>query len=149
MKKKWIEYFFRLADTAASASKDPRTKVGAVAVSNHRQVVGTGYNGFPRGVYDDPEIDNHRYEYPAKQDFTVHAEQNIVALAAYHGVRLADSTVFCTLQICPECAKLLIQAGVKEVHVRLDASSKKWIERWPVSLQLFKEAGVGVHEYEN
>lgn len=98
-----------LAILVASWSKDPSTQVGAVLVDSKRRVIGTGYNGFPRGVLDHP----HRYaNRPLKYEMVVHAELNAILNATRE---LDDSTLYVTLSPCNECAKAIIQSGIKRV----------------------------------
>lgn len=131
----WDNYFLDLAEAVAYASKDPSTKVGAVIVRPDRTVASLGYNGFPRGIEDSPERLNDR---PTKYSMVVHAEPNAI-LSAREPVR--GYSIYTTLFTCSDCAKLLIQAGIKQV-----ASPTYDIERWENSLklakQLFDEAGV-------
>jgi len=101
----------RQAELVASKSKDTSTKVGAVLV-RHNNAFSTGYNGFPRGVNDNiPE----RHERPAKYDWVVHSEVNAILNAAREGFMTYGSTMYVTLHPCKECAKAIVQAGVKEV----------------------------------
>lgn len=131
----WDNYFLDLAEAVAYASKDPSTKVGAVIVRPDRTVASLGYNGFPRGIEDSHARLNDR---PTKYSMVVHAEPNAI-LSAREPVR--GYSMYTTLFTCSDCAKLLIQAGIKEV-----VSPTYDIERWENSLrlakQLFDEAGV-------
>lgn len=108
---RWHERFLALAREVASWSKDPSTKVGAVAVDASRRVLETGYNGPPRGVVDSPD----RMERPAKYLWTAHAEENLVAHAAR--ARLEGATVYVTHLCCNACARMLINAGVAKVVI--------------------------------
>lgn len=106
---KWDHRFMALAEHIAQWSKDPSTKVGAVIVDKHRRVIGMGYNGFPRGVGDEPS----RYaDRPTKYKFVVHAEANAILNAS---VPVEDSTLYVTLAPCHECMKLIIQQGIKAI----------------------------------
>ena len=91
---KWRTRFLDLAKHIAQWSKDPSTKVAAVAVSTANAVLTTGFNGPPRGVKDLPE----RFERPAKYVYTAHAEENLVAHAARQV--LEGSTVYVTHCCC-------------------------------------------------
>ena len=107
----WDEYFMKQAELVALKSKDTSTKVGAV-LARHNNGFSTGYNGFPRGVNDNiPE----RHERPAKYDWTVHSELNCLLNAAREGFKTYGSTMYVTLHPCKECAKAIVQAGVKRV----------------------------------
>lgn len=148
MKKSWIKYFFDICDTVARKSKDPTTKVGAVIVGSQNQVLGTAFNGLPMGVPDFVEGTSDRYEKPQKYIYTVHAEANIIALAARHGVRLDGSILFCNLQPCVECTKLIIQAGIKEVYCRVDEGTGDWRELLVFAKIMCKESGVKIFAFD-
>ena len=106
------EFFMASAMLAAKRSKDPSTQTGAVIVNPDNRIIATGYNGFPNGCKDDfpwlrkGEFINTKYAY------VVHAEVNAVMNATASCV---DGRMFCTLYPCNECAKVIIQAGIKEV----------------------------------
>lgn len=134
--QKWLWRFRDLAKQVASWSKDS-TKVGAVAVTDDKAVVATGYNGLPRGVMDLPE----RLERPAKYLYTTHAEANIVAHAARTVLR--GTTVFVTHCCCAQCAALLINAGVARVVIG-DGKTHMSDETFIAAKQMFIEAGVEV-----
>src|SRR5690242_4489325 len=112
--RKWDFHFLNLAADIARWSKDPSTKVGAVLVDDQNIVRGMGYNGFPRGVNDDPERLNNR---ELKYKMVVHAEVNAILSAGSRsrGSRLYVYPAFFTPCICNECCKVAIQAGVKEI----------------------------------
>lgn len=108
----WDRYFLDIAEIVASRSKDRSRQVGSVLVRD-RQVLATGFNGFPSGVNDDlPE----RHERPKKYMWTVHSELNALLQAGKHGINTADTTLYVTpLSPCLGCAKAAVQAGVKEI----------------------------------
>lgn len=133
----WDQRFLDLAHHISLWSKDPSTKVGAVAVSDARAVLETGYNGIPRGVLDLSE----RMERPAKYIWTAHAEENLVAHAARKV--LCGSTVYVTHMCCAGCARMLINAGVKKVIVGSGSTSMPE-EQFEAARQMFLEAGVVV-----
>ena len=109
----WKLKYMELAKTIASWSKDPSTQVGAICVGEIGQVLSQGYNGFPRGVLDLPEKLEDRTE---KYKHTVHAEMNCIYHACRTGVSLKGSSMFVYgLPICHECAKAIIQVGIKKV----------------------------------
>lgn len=108
------QYFLNLALAASLKSKDS-TKVGAVIVGKDNQILSLGFNGFARGVYDDPETVPERYERPKKYEWTIHAEQNAIANAARHGIALNGSKLYVTHKCCKACCDLVIQAGICEV----------------------------------
>ncbi len=109
----WDEYFMGVALLSAMRSKDPHTQVGACIVNQKKRIIGIGYNGFPYGVEDDTfpwtkEGDWLDTKYP----YVVHAEPNAILNAT---VSLENSTLYVTLFPCNECAKLIIQSGIKEL----------------------------------
>lgn len=113
----WDEYFMGIAMLAARRSKDPNTQVGACIVSQDNIIISTGYNGMPKGCSDDEypwerEGDNTKYPY------VVHAELNAVLNA--NGRDLRGSKLYVALFPCNECAKAIIQSGVKEVFYLSD-----------------------------
>lgn len=114
---RWITYFFTIAKVVSEQSKDPSTKVGCVVVDKDRHILATGYNGFPVGFRDSDERYNNR-EFKLKH--VCHAEANAICQCASTGSCFKNSFIFVTLQPCIECAKLIIQSGIKEVHFLVD-----------------------------
>ena len=110
----WDEYFMGVALLAAQRSKDPNTQVGACIVDDSKRILSTGYNGFPQGCSDD-EFPWNRDEKcgETKYQFVVHAELNAILNAS--GKNLSHATVYVALFPCNECAKAIIQSGIKEV----------------------------------
>ena len=108
----WDEYFMGVALLAAKRSKDPSTQVGACIVSPDNVIISTGYNGFPYGCSDDEfpwtrDGDDNKYPY------VVHAELNAILNAG--GRNLKGAKVYVDLFPCNECAKAIIQSGIREV----------------------------------
>ena len=110
----WDEYFMGVAMLSSYRSKDPNTQVGACIVDGQNRILSTGYNGFPLGCSDDDfpwgrsgEANDTKYPY------VVHAELN--AILNTRGKSLQDSKIYVALFPCNECAKAIIQAGIKEV----------------------------------
>ena len=108
----WDEYFMGVAKLAACRSKDPSTQVGACIVSQDDIIISTGYNGMPKGCSDD-EFPWNRDGEENKYPYVVHAELNAILNA--NGRDLRGSRVYVALFPCNECAKAIIQSGVKEV----------------------------------
>ena len=108
----WDEYFMGIAMLAARRSKDPNTQVGACIVSSDNIIISTGYNGMPKGCSDD-EFPWNRDGSVNKYAYVVHAELNAILNA--NGRDLRGSRVYVALFPCNECAKAIIQSGVKEV----------------------------------
>ena len=140
---KWDERFLNLAKEISTWSKDPSTKVGAVAIGTKGEVLAQGYNGFPRGVLDSPE----RYETKEiKYQYVVHAEMNCIYNATYNGIGLDGATMYIWgLPLCNECAKGIIQVGV----IRVVSPKNGGIElpdKWKIScfntLKMLKEVEI-------
>jgi len=108
----WDEYFMGIAMLAAKRSKDPNTQVGACIVSPDNIIISTGYNGMPKGCSDDIYPWDREGE-ETKYAYVVHAELNAILNA--NGRDLRGSRVYVALFPCNECAKAIIQSGVKEV----------------------------------
>ncbi len=110
----WDDYFMGVALLAAERSKDPNTRVGACIVDAQNRILSTGYNGFPLGCSDD-DFPWQRVgeETDTKYPYVVHAELN--AILNSRGKSLAGSKLYVALFPCNECAKAIIQSGVKEV----------------------------------
>ena len=111
----WNEYFMGIAMLAAKRSKDPSTQVGACIVSADNIIISTGYNGMPKGCSDDefPWDRSGETEADTKYPYVVHAELNAILNA--NGRDLRGSRLYVALFPCNECAKAIIQSGVKEV----------------------------------
>ena len=110
----WDEYFMGVALLASQRSKDPSTQVGACIIDTDNRILSTGYNGFPQGCSDD-EFPWNRDESlgETKYNYVVHAELNAILNAS--GKSLADAILYVALFPCHECAKAIIQSGIKEV----------------------------------
>ncbi|MBQ2603736.1 MAG: dCMP deaminase family protein [Acutalibacteraceae bacterium] len=108
----WDEYFMGVALLAAKRSKDPNTQVGACIVDENNIILSTGYNGFPIGCSDD-EYPWSRTGEETKYPFVVHAELNTILNA--NGKNLRGSRLYVSLFPCNECAKAIIQSGIKEI----------------------------------
>ena len=137
---KWDLRFLELAATVAQWSKDLSTKVGAVAVSGHRSVLETGFNGIARGVQDLPE----RLERPAKYIWTAHAEENLITHAARR--HLEGSTVYVTHLCCSTCARMLINSGVAKVVIGEGRVRSMPPEQFVAARTMLEEAGVALIE---
>ncbi len=110
----WDDYFMGVALLAAQRSKDPNTQVGACIVDSEKRILSTGYNGFPLGCSDDEfpwgrDKNSGETKYP----FVVHAELN--AILNSQGKNLTGAKLYVALFPCNECAKAIIQSGIKEV----------------------------------
>ena len=141
---KWYKRYLKLAKEVATWSKDPNTQVGAVVVGSKGQILSQGYNGFPRGISDLSKRLNDR---DIKLSLIVHAEMNAIYNATYSGVSLDGSTIFIHgLPACAECAKGIIQVGIKKVVVSKQCIEARphWNDSWKKSISMFAEAGIAV-----
>lgn len=130
-----------VASLAASWSKDT-TKVGAVIVDEDGIVVSMGYNGLPRGCND---TINERWVNPAKKFYAEHAEKNCIYHAARHGKPVVGCTLYSTLFPCADCAKAMIQSGIKTiVTTKPDFNNKSWGESFRAAITMLKEAKVSI-----
>lgn len=142
----WDIRFLNLAGHISTWSKDPSTKVGACAIDpENKNILGVGYNGFPRGIRDDSRLDQKVTKYP----LIVHAEMNVIFNAAINGVSLRGASLYIYgLPPCSECTKGIIQSGVKRVVMpSLDYWSdikQNWLDSWELSKQLYNEADIVV-----
>lgn len=109
----WDECFMRMAHVIAKRSKDPSTRLGAVVVNNDNVVVGMGYNGWPRGIEVDAlPWDREGEVIDTKYPYVCHAEEN----AIYNSnASTKNCKIYCSLFPCNECAKTIIQNGIKEI----------------------------------
>ena len=143
---KWTKRYLQLAREVASWSKDPSRKIGAVAVGSKGQILSQGYNGFPRGISDDDLRLNDR---ETKYKYVVHAEMNVIYNATFSGVSLDGASLYVYgLPVCSECAKGIIQVGIKDVHIFIDQDIHvSWLESWDRTKSMFEEAGVNFKTY--
>lgn len=144
---KWDRRFLRLANEIATWSHDPSTKVGAVIVRPNLTIASTGYNGFPRGLSDDPALYSDR---DVKLSRVVHAEMNAILNAGANGVSVDGCTVYVSkLPPCDRCAVHVIQAGIRRVVY--DEPDEATMDRWRSSiestLRMFGEAGIHTTSY--
>ncbi|MGN0512846.1 MAG: deoxycytidylate deaminase [Lachnospiraceae bacterium] len=141
----WDEYFMGVAYLSGMRSKDPNTQVGACIVSSDNKILSMGYNGLPIGCSDD-EFPWCREGAPLdnKYFYTTHSELN--AILNYRGGSLEGARLYVTLFPCNECAKAIIQAGIKSIVYKED----KYADTPSViaSKRMFKAAGVEMIKYE-
>ena len=137
----WDEYFMAIAKLSAMRSKDPSTQVGACIVSNDNRILSIGYNGAPNGFDDEKfpwgrEGENLNTKYP----YVCHAEMN--AILNYRGSKkdLENSKIYVDLFPCNECAKQIIQSGIKHVIYLCDKYADT--DGVKASKRMFEECGV-------
>jgi dCMP deaminase len=141
----WDEYFMGVALLSAMRSKDPKTQVGACIINQEKRIIGIGYNGFPIGVEDDDfPWDNGKTWLNSKYPYVVHAEPNAILNAT---VSLKNATLYVTLFPCNECAKLIIQSGIKELVFLEDKYHNE--DSFIASRKMFDAAGVKMRQMDH
>ncbi|MBQ2597346.1 MAG: dCMP deaminase family protein [Oscillospiraceae bacterium] len=142
----WDEYFMGIAFLSAKRSKDPNTQVGACIVSQDNKILSMGYNGFPNGCSDEdfPWNRESADPYDNKYFYTTHSELN--AILNYRGGSLEGSKLYVTLFPCNECAKALIQSGIRTVIYAEDRYANTSATR--ASKRMLRAAGVEFYPYE-
>jgi len=142
----WAEYFMGIALLSARRSKDPNTQVGACIVNENNIILSTGYNGMPKGCSDDElPWDRDGDFQDTKYAYVCHSELN--AILNSDGRSLADAILYVTLFPCNECAKAIIQAGIKKVVYREDKYPD--CDATEVSRKLFKMAGITLEKFQS
>lgn len=142
MRPAWHEYFMRMAELAATRSTCLRRHVGAVIVKD-RMVLSTGYNDTPRGLPNCGDGGCARCGGDAPSGaaldtcLCLHAEQNSIIQAAYHGVSIAGGTMYTTHQPCLTCAKMIVNVGITAIVFAGDYPD-------PLALDVLKRAGVSL-----
>ena len=144
----WDDYFMTMVYLVASKSKDKRTKIGAVVVGPNKEIRSTGYNGFVRGLDD---LNFKRQKKGEKNYWYEHAERNSIYNATLIGASLSDCIMYTQGVPCMDCARGIVQSGIKEVVV-----DKKWVtnnlkkfgKRDRRTIEMFDEVGVALRKYE-
>lgn len=144
----WDQYFITMAYLVAMKSKDQSTHIGSVLVGEDHQVISTGYNSLPRG-FDDSRTDvNVR---PLKYQYYEHSERNAIFNSALTGVSTKGSILYTLAYPCSDCARAIVQSGIREVVVH-GSNSLQEIERWKesmaVSIDIFESCGVEFRVWE-
>jgi len=142
----WTQHWIGEAQYASTKSKDQSTKCGAVIVDEYEQIVSSGFNGFARGVDDDnPEY----HKRPLKYDMTEHAERNAIYAAAAGRGGTRGTTMYLGhspyLGICTDCARAIIQAGIKAVvgpNISFSGRGAQWEHNCRTAHHMLIEAGV-------
>ena len=143
----WDEYFMNIAELISSRSTCLRRKVGAVLVKGKR-ILATGYNGAPSGLQHCAETGciMEKMGIPSGEKHELcrglHAEQNAIIQAAYHGISIKDSILYITCHPCSVCAKMIINGGIKEIVIKESYPDK-------ISGQLLAEGGIKVRIIEH
>lgn len=138
----WENYFMGITTLVAKRSTCLRRSVGAIIVKDKR-ILTTGYNGAPSGIRHCIEVGCLREQLNVASGERhelcrgIHAEQNAIIQAAFHGVSIEDSTLFCTNLPCSICAKMIINAGIKKIYYQsgyADAISEDMLQEASVEL---------------
>ena len=140
----WDEYFMGVALLSGMRSKDPNTQVGACIVSKENKILSMGYNGLPIGCSDDDfPWEREGDELNTKYLYTTHSELN--AILNYRGGSLDGATLYVTLFPCNECAKAIIQAGIRTIVYESDKYANDASTR--ASKRMLNAAGVRYYQY--
>ena len=142
----WDEYFMGIAQLSAMRSKDPNTQVGACIVSKENKILSMGYNGFPKGCDDDEYPWNRDGDvYDSKYAYVTHSELN--AILNYRGGSLDGTKLYVTLFPCNECAKAIIQSGIRRIVY--DSDKYETTPAVVASKKMLNAAGVVLQRYEH
>lgn len=146
LNEKWMSRYLKLTKDIANWSKDPNKKIGALIVNKKGNIVSQGYNGFPRGIKD-----NKRYnDKITKNKFVVHAEVNAILNALYNGASVKNCSIFISgLPVCHDCAKVIIQSGIKNVIIdtKLKVESS-WYQSNLDAIDMFNEAHINCYLFD-
>lgn len=140
----WDTYFMGVASLSAMRSKDPSTQVGACIVNRKNHIIGIGYNGLPNGLNDDAyPWDKDGDFLNTKYPYVVHAEPNAILNSTSS---LEKATLYVTLFPCHECAKLIIQSGIKELVYASDKYQE--VDSFKASKRMLKDAGLSIRQID-
>ncbi len=137
----WDDYYINLCKTIATRSKDNSTQLGAVIVDKYNTLLSQGYNSFPRGINDSLKSRQLR---PNKYYYFEHAERNAIYNACRSGISLLNSKLYVPWLPCSDCARAIIQSGIKEVIIENNFVEERWQESAIPSLYMFLEAEIKV-----
>jgi dCMP deaminase len=144
----WDEYYLNICGVVATRSKDPNTQVGCIIAGPAHEIRSTGYNSLPRGIRDDVA---ERLERPTKYLWMEHAERNAIYNAARCGTTMEGCTIYIELMPCMDCARAIVQAGIREVVVSRDRmgqySSEYYDEHFRMVEVLFQEAAIKLRQF--
>lgn len=139
----WDDLFMSMAYLIAMKSHDNSTRVGAVIVGPDHEVRSMGYNGLPRGL----SYNAHRIVSPTKYSYTEHAERNAIYNASRFGAPLLSCTLYTQWIPCSDCARAIVQTGIKEVVVHKAWETligDKWKESCTIGREILMECGVTI-----
>lgn len=142
----WEDYFMEITQLVAKRSTCRRRQVGAILVMEKR-ILATGYNGAPSGLAHCLETGclREKNQIPSGERHELcrglHAEQNAIIQAAYHGIRIKGATIYCTNLPCIICTKMIINAGIKEIIYESGYAD-------PLAEEMLREAGIPVRQWQ-
>jgi dCMP deaminase len=143
----WDTYFMNITTLVAQRSTCTRRAVGAIIVKDKR-ILSTGYNGAPSGIRHCLEVGCLResLQVPSGERHElcrgIHAEQNAIIQAAYHGVSVNNAVLYCTNQPCAICAKMIINAGIKKIYYQSGYSDA-------LAQEMLSEAGIDLIKHDD
>ncbi|MGA8240320.1 MAG: cytidine/deoxycytidylate deaminase family protein [Desulfobacterales bacterium] len=143
----WDTYFMNITTLVAQRSTCTRRAVGAIIVKDKR-ILSTGYNGAPSGIRHCLEVGCLResLQIPSGERHElcrgIHAEQNAIIQAAYHGVSVNNAVLYCTNQPCAICAKMIINAGIKKIYYQSGYSDA-------LAQEMLSEAGIDLIKHDD
>ncbi len=146
----WDDYFMTMVYLVSTRSKDESTKLGSVVVGPDNEVRSIGYNSFPRGIND---YVPGRQQRPEKYYWFEHSERNAIYNAVLIGVSLKGCKLYTNGVPCADCARAIINSGIKEVIVDfkwegIREGQKEWIGSKRRAMKMFEEAGINVRFYK-
>ena len=143
----WDTYFMNITTLVAQRSTCTRRAVGAIIVKDKR-ILSTGYNGAPSGIRHCLEVGCLResLQVPSGERHElcrgIHAEQNAIIQAAYHGVSVNNAVLYCTNQPCAICAKMIINAGIKKIYYQSGYTDA-------LAQEMLSEAGIDLIKHDD
>ena len=143
----WDTYFMNITTLVAQRTTCTRRAVGAIIVKDKR-ILSTGYNGAPTGIRHCLEVGCLResLQVPSGERHElcrgIHAEQNAIIQAAYHGVSVKDAVLYCTNQPCAICAKMIINAGIKKIYYQSGYTDA-------LAQEMLTEAGIDLIKHDD
>ncbi|MCI8836084.1 MAG: dCMP deaminase family protein [Ruminococcus sp.] len=142
----WDEYFMGVAKLSGMRSKDPSTQVGCCIVSPDNRILSMGYNGFPMGCSDDTFPWAREGEDPLETKYLYSTHSELNAILNYKGTSLAGARLYVSLFPCNECAKAIIQSGIREIIY--DSDKYAGTPGVIASKRMMDAAGVKYHQYQ-
>lgn len=146
LSEKWFKRYLDIARNVALWSKDPNKKIGSIIVNENGNIVSQGYNGFPRNIKDDDRYNDKNI----KNIYVVHAEVNAILNALYNGASVKNCSIFISgLPVCHDCAKVIIQSGIKNVIIdtKLNVESS-WYQSNLDAIDMFNEAHINCYLFD-